>query len=43
MKHLHSLFQKEEYIIHLHSVYTDPIGDKTTYYDKFKTHKKGKL
>ena len=33
----------EELTIHLHSVYSDPIGDKTTYYDKFKTHMKGKL
>lgn len=32
----------EELTIHLLSVYSDPIGHKPTYYDKFKAHKKGK-
>lgn len=31
----------ELFIIHLHSVYSDPIGHETTHQDKFKTHKKG--
>lgn len=33
----------EELTICLHPVYSDPIGHKTTHYNKFKTYKKVKL